>query len=225
VENVLMSPRQPSSSSTKELATPRRRYFEFAFAFACVFAGLALPSPGLGPLYVRVHTAIGNAFVERARLSSGVALRFEAGPLQLAEHPWQTTLIVEPPAPAQPVLMPIELRTLMFLPTVAFIALALAVPLGSPRKNLRLLLLGLPLLELLLLVLMALPVASFLGGMGPIRAFSLGAPLHAVLQILYRALVAPPGMAYALPLLLWWVLVARLRARPTAADAPANAVA
>jgi hypothetical protein len=171
------------------------------------------PSPGLGPLYVRAHTALGNAVVEGQELSSGVALRFEAGPQQVAEHPWQTTLIVAPPAPAQPLLMPIELRGLMFLPSVAFIGLALAVPLGSWRKNLRLLLWGLPLLELLLLVLMGVPLLSFLSGTGPVRAFALSAPLHAVLQVLYRALLAPPGMAYALPLLLWWGLVVRLRLR------------
>lgn len=202
-----------------------RRYLELAFAFVCVFAGLAWPSPGLGPTYARMHTALGNAVVEGARLSSGVALRFEAGPQQVAEHPWQTTLVVAPPAPAQPVLMPIELRSLMFLPTAAFIALALAVPLGSWRRNLRLLLLGLPLLELLLLVLMALPLLSFLGGMGPVRAFTLSAPLHAILQILYRALVAPAGMAYALPLLLWWGLVMGLRSPAAPAGTPAGVVA
>jgi hypothetical protein len=205
----------PKRSSTAPAvpASLRRRYFELVFAFVCVFAGLTLPSPGIGPLYVRAHTALGNVVVESTQLASGVELRFEAGPEQAAEHPWQTTLIVAP-ATARPLLMPIELRTLMFVPTVAFVALTLAVPLGSWRRNLRLLLFGLPLLELLLLVLMAMPLLSFLGGMGPVRAFTLSAPLHAVLQILYRALVAPPGMAYALPLLLWWCLMVRLRGRP-----------
>lgn len=208
---------------TKASST-RRRYLEFAFAFVCVFAGLALPSPGLGPRYVRLHTALGNAVVADVERPSGVVLRFEAEPSP-APHPWQTTLVVSPPGAAQPLLMPIELRSLMFLPTVAFIALVLAAPLGSWRKNLRLLLLGLPLLELLLLVLNSLPLLSFLGGTGPVQAFSLSLPLHALLQILYRALVAPPGMAYAIPLLLWWCLLVASRRRVTETVTPANTAA
>jgi hypothetical protein len=215
----------PIAEGAAKTSSLRRRYLEFAFAFVCVFAGLALPSPGIGPLFVRMHTALGNMIVAGPAGRADVTLRFEAGAQQLAEHPWQTTLIVAPAGPAQPLLMPIDLRSLMFLPTVAFIALVLAAPLGSWRRNARLLLLGLPLLELLLIMLMALPLLSFLGGTGPVRAFTLSTPVHAVLQVLYRALVAPPGMAYALPLLVWWCLLGRTRPRLEPASAAANTAA
>jgi hypothetical protein len=191
-----------------ELGASRRRLLEFLFAFCCVFAGLALP-PGLGPVYTRLHAAIGNALVS-GELASGVELSVTTTPEQLQREPWQATLSVVPPPPQTKVLVPIDLRGLMFLPTVTFIALAAAAPLGSARRNLFVLGLGLPLLELLLLVLNCVPMLSFLGGTGPVLAFSLGRGTHTFLQIIYRALVAPLGMMFALPLFLWWILVSRL---------------
>jgi hypothetical protein len=195
---------------------------QFLFAFACVFGGLALPSPGIGPAYARVHALVGNALLEDRVFEHGVTLRFatpSAGP-ELAEHPWQLTLEVRDPLQPAPALVPIDLRTLLFLPVAAFIGLALAAPLGSARRNARVLGLGLLILEPTLLVLTALPLLSFLGGGGPVQAFRLSLGLHVVLQTVYRALVAPPGMTYALPLLLWWVLVAQLSPEKVATEPP-----
>jgi len=73
--------------------------------------------------------------------------------------------------------------------------------------------------------LVATPLLSFLGGTGPVHALSLSRPTHVVLQVLYRALVAPPGMAFAIPLLVWWGLLAafgrcELRRNANAAQKP-----
>ncbi len=190
--------------------SPRARLvWQFLFAFSCVFAGLALPSPGVGRMFTRAHAVLGNALVENHAFESGVALRFTATDSALEEHPWQLTLEARDPGRAEPVFVPIDLRTLLFLPLAAFIALALAAPLGSARRNARVLGLGLLILEPGLLVLTALPLLAFLGGTGPVQAFRLSPIVYVTFQTLYRALVAPPGMMYALPLLLWWVLVAR----------------
>ena len=186
-----------------------RRLLNFLLAFVCVFAGLAL-AHGLGPSYSKAHAALGNFIVGAEQLQSGVRLHFDANDNDLSTHPWRMTLHVAQPSATREITVPIDLRSLLFLPTAAFIALAIAVPLHSLRAHLQLLGFGLLILEPFLLLLVALPLLSFLGGTGPIRAFVLGRPAHVVLQILYRALVAPPGMAYALPLLWWWVLVARL---------------
>jgi hypothetical protein len=189
---------------------------QFLFAFCCVFCGLALPSPGLGPAYTRAHAALGNALFENATFERGVTLHFDAPDAELAEHPWQLTLQVRDPARAQrPVLVPIDLRTLSFLPIAAFIGLALAAPLGAARRNARVLGQGLAILIPALLLLTALPLLSFLGGTGPVRAFQLAPFWHVLFQTVYRALVAPPGMMYALPLLLWWALVARREPAPS----------
>ena len=50
----------------------------------------------------------------------------------------------------------------------------------------------------------------------PVRAFTFSAPVAWAITIAYRALVAAPGMAYALPALLWlalfrWLEPARFR--------------
>ncbi|HEY1536697.1 MAG TPA: hypothetical protein VGF76_21900 [Polyangiaceae bacterium] len=192
------------------LLSPRARLVtQFLFAFACVFGGLALPLPGVAPAFVRAHAALGNELVAGAMFERGVALYFEAPGAEAAQRPWQLTLRISDPGRSEPVLVPIDLRTLLFLPLAAFIGLALATPLHSAWRNVRVLGLGLLILEPTLLVLTALPLLSFLGGTGPVQAFHLAPATNVVLQILYRALVAPPGMTYALPLLLWWALVAR----------------
>jgi hypothetical protein len=167
---------------------------------------------------------LGNALVAGATFERGVELQFDAADAELALHPWQLTLKVREPARVEPVLVPIDLRTLVFLPIAAFSALALAAPLGSARRNARLLGQGLLLLIPALYVLSALPLLSFLGGTGPVRAFRLAPLTHLLFQTVYRALVAPPGMMYALPLLLWWVLVARLKpAKPAGTAVPTAA--
>lgn len=178
-----------------------------------MFAGLALP-PGLGPHYTRAHAAILDSIANRD-YESGARLSVRATDEELKREPWQATLVVQPPPPRQAALVPTDLRGLMFLPMVSFIALAAAVPLGSWRKNLRLLAVGLPILELTLILLNCVPMISFLGGTGPIDVFQLSRGTHTVLQVIYRALVAPPGMMFALPLFLWWVLLGRMGGLPT----------
>lgn len=187
----------------------RRRSLELVFGFVCIFAGLSLPSRGLGPIWVQAHALVGSALLPAA-LDSGVKLSFQVDQTSLAQGPWTLPLLVEPPAPRAALTVPMDLRTLSFLPTACFVALAIATPLASRRLNVRLLLVGLAILEPLLLCLNALPLLSFLGGTGPVRAFQLGLAAHALLQVLYRALVASPAMAYALPFFLWWLLVRRL---------------
>jgi len=184
----------------------QNRLVAFLGAFLCVFGGLAI-AHGPGPLYSKAHAALGNAIVGDDALASGVKLHFEAADAELEEHPWRVTLHVQPAGPMPAVLVPIDVRSLLYLPTAAFVALAIAVRLRSPREHVKLLAIGLAILEPFLLLLVALPLLSFLGGTGPIQAFSLSRPTHVLLQISYRALVVPPGMAYAVPLFLWWSLV------------------
>jgi hypothetical protein len=184
----------------------RRRWVELVFGFIWIFAGLSLPSRGIGPIWVQSHALVGNALLPE-ELDSGVKLSFRVDEASLEPQPWSLPLVVEPPAPRAAITLPMDVRTLSFLPTACFVALAVATPMASWRRNVRLLLVGLAILEPLLLGLNALPLLSFLGGTGPVRAFELSLATHTVLQVLYRALVASPAMAYAVPFFLWWVLV------------------
>ncbi|MEI9953448.1 MAG: hypothetical protein WDO74_31830 [Pseudomonadota bacterium] len=197
----------------KTAATPaaRRPIVGFLVAFACVFTGLALLH-GIGPTYTGAHAALGNALFGR-RLASGTTLQLRASEAELAADPWHATLRVVPLPPEHPLEVPIDVRSLLFLPTAAFLALAIAAPLRSVREHLQLIAVGLLILEPLLLFLIATPLLSFLGGTGPVHAFTLSRPTHVLLQVLYRALVTPPGMAFAIPLLVWWGLLTALSRR------------
>lgn len=183
---------------------------ELAFGFVCVFAGLSLPIDGIGRLFVRLHVALGGVLMPEVT-KSGVVLTFSTDAASLALAPWSLPLHVVPPTPQLPLTVPIDTRALLYLPAACFVALAVATPLPSWRQNARLLGLGLLLLEPLLMLLAVSPLLSFLGGTGPVRAFELGIASHAVLQVIYRALVAPPAMTFAVPLFLWWVLLKCLR--------------
>lgn len=179
------------------------RVLGFVAAFAGVFTGFALLH-GPGPWFTRAHVALGNALLP-ATLESGIRLHFSAS----SREPWQAVLRAESLLNRSAIDVPIDLRTLVYLPLAAFVALAIASPLPSWKAYLRLIASGVLLLEPLLLLLVAVPLLSFFGGTGPVHAFSLSRPTLVVLQVVYRALVAPPGMTYALPLLSWWVLLRR----------------
>lgn len=198
-EPVALTPDRPRKPDT------RRRVLDFVVTFGGVFLGLAL-AHGPGPFVSRAITALCNLWVDSRSLASGASLHFSATETELAAHPWHTVLHVVRALPAGPVEIPIDLRTLVFLPTAAFIALAIAAPLASVREHLRLLVLGLLLLEPLLLVLVLVPLVTFLGGAGPVQVFTLSRGTLVLLEVVYRALVAPPGMAYATPLLVFWGL-------------------
>jgi hypothetical protein len=187
-----------------------RGWRELSFGFICVFAGLSLPIDALGRLYVRAHAALGSLLLPEVT-RSGVALAFHTDPASLAEAPWSLPLHVTPLAPQAPLTVPIDTRTLLYLPAACFVALAVATPLASWRQNARLLGLGLLVLEPLLVLLVCVPLLSFLGGTGPVRVLQLGAVSHTLLQLVYRALVVPPAMVFALPLFLWWILLRCLR--------------
>lgn len=204
-----------------------RRVLAFLCAFVCVFGSLAI-AHGPGPSYSRFHAALGNAIAHTFPLASGVHLEFDATDRELEQHPWRVTLHVEEreatTATARHLIaVPIDLRSLLFLPSAAFLALAIAMPLRSTWAHVQIIVCGLLILEPVLVLLVALPLLSFLGGTGPVQAFSLSRPTHVVLQILYRALVAPPGMAYAIPLLLWWLLVVAVNRIGTRTDLARNA--
>lgn len=200
-----------------------RGWRELSFGFICVFAGLSLPIDALGRTFVRLHAGLGSLLLPETT-RSGVALAFGVDAASLAAAPWSLPLHVTPPAPHAPLSVPIDTRTLLYLPAACFVALAVATPLTSWRQNARLLALGLLVLEPVLVLLACVPLLSFLGGTGPVRAFNLGVVSHTVLQLVYRALVVPPAMVFAIPLFSWWILLRCLRL-PFALGAPANVAA
>jgi hypothetical protein len=207
----------------------------FLFSFACLFGGLSLPLPGLAPGASRLAAWLGNAAVADAAYASGTRMHFEscaAKGASSAQAPeaeggevpsrWQTVLMVERSYPARAARVPIDLRALGYLPLAAFVALTLASPV-APKRRLRMLLVGLSVLVPIVIAFIALPLAAFVGGEGPIQVFSLGPALRVPMNIVYRGFVSPPGMAYALPAVVWWSLL-RLT-RPNSGSAPISPAA
>jgi hypothetical protein len=103
--------------------------------------------------------------------------------------------------------VPIDLRNLAYLPSACAIALAFATPLWRVRRGLWLLGAALALLQVFVVASLATPLVLLLAEQAPLHLIDLTPLAHASLDVLYRALVAPPGMAYAIPGLLWVALL------------------
>jgi hypothetical protein len=172
-----------------------------------VFTLLMLPIPAVGRTYGHLVGGLASLAVGMGA-SSEVEVRFTpggaAGP---AGDPWTLGIHVEDPGTGRYVGTALDLRRSGYIACVVFVALALATPLAGRR---RLALLGGGLVPLQLLPL--LPLLSFFSGKLPVRVFDFGTTSRALIEIGYHALVAPPGMAYAVPGLLWLLLVTLLDA-------------
>ena len=118
-----------------------------------------MPWPRLAETYGRTVTSIGNALVDGGPVESGAMLRFDAprSPAGSDENVYGTELSARSTNGAF-VRVPIDLRTLTFIPTAVFIALALASPIWKGSRGTILLLSGLVILQLFLAGSVAVPL-------------------------------------------------------------------
>jgi hypothetical protein len=172
------------------------------------FAGMLLlllwPWQIVGRLYAHVVTGTARLLLDTG---PAVALRFPPG-----DDPWRLRIIADEIQTGRFVETVLDLRRAGFIVAAVFVALVLATPLRW-RRRAGLLAIGLAPLSLLPL----LPIVALFSGALPIRAFHPGPFGRAATGIAYHVLVTAPGMAFALPLLLWLLLMwrfepARLRA-------------
>ena len=190
----------------------KRTALWFAATFVAWLAVLMLPWPGLGKMYSRAFAVVGNALVGGHSFASGARLAFDGdggddSGGETKTFAWEATLTVQNANGAR-IQVPIDVRPLAYLPTAAFAALALAFPIRERRRKLFVFAAGLVIMQPLTALLISLPLLPFLGGSGPIRVFELGPAARSLIEAAYRALVAPPGMTYAIPGLLFWTLFA-----------------
>jgi len=163
------------------------------------FVLFALPWPGVGEWYTGVAANVLN--VALGKSGPPVAVEFlPAGPDTSA---WEVRTRVTETASEQSIMTALDERRTGYLPSAVFLALVLASTFRARQKAL-LAAAGLFALTLLSL----LPILAFLSGRLPIVAYELGTAPRVVVDVLYRSLVAPLGMAYALPGLLWLLLSA-----------------
>jgi hypothetical protein len=191
---------------------PKKVVVAFLAKFVALLALFMVPWPVLGGICSGTFSAVGNFLVADRVFASGAHLEFrdrgsepETGPGDAKTFDWEATLLVRP-ARGRHIEVPVDVRGLAYLPMAAFLALGLAFPIHGWRRRLFVLIVGLAVLAPLTALLISLPLFPFLGGAGPIQVFSLNRTVQSVLEMAYRALVAPPGMTYAIPALLFWAL-------------------
>lgn len=182
------------------VALPNRRRFLLSFGGRTVLllTLMLLSWPGLGHAFAAFLSALSNPLASLLfTRPAGLHLSPE-GPADS----WNALLTVtNANEQAQQLLW--ELRRTPYLPMAVFTALTLGFPLGRWRARLMMLGVGLATLQ-------ALPVMRLLvliGGDSPVQLFELPALMQTLVMVAVRALVLPPGMAYAVPGLLWLLLL------------------
>jgi hypothetical protein len=147
--------------------------------------------------------------------------RERPSPLALGVDSWRTKLWLKNRSSGQRLAVPVDLRGIHYLPAATFIALAVALS-AERRRRLAILGVGLAILVPLSLLLVSLSLVPSLRG-GPFELFPASDGFNAAIVIFHRAFVAHPGMAYAIPGLLFWILVTATRAGSLSRPRPVGA--
>jgi len=177
--------------------------------FALFFVVYNIPAPGLGRTVSTVASLLGETALSAFTSSDGLALHLGTAAEVRGHDPsspdeaWTVVLDARNPEGGGQTRVNINLRRTFYLPIAVFLALALASPIWSRGRGLVVLLsgLGLLLLQGALWVLVPTIALFYEGGILDLAGWAQGA-----LRFAY-ALIAPPGVVYALPLLTWAVLV------------------
>lgn len=170
---------------------------------ALILALLHLPWPGLGHAFVSYFGAVAPPLLG---VWSAPGLDIQLTPAEASSgKSWSVTFDARDPNTGHRAQAELDLRRAAWVPFCVFIALLAGMPIRRPRRRLLVAGIGLALLHLLTL----LPFLAFFGGE---RAglFPLGSVTHTIAVVAQRALLAPPGMAYAVPALLWFALAWKL---------------
>lgn len=190
----------------------RRAVVRFVAIFLCVFALLVWPWPeALGRAFTTVFSRVANVFVS----ASSRPMHFEAVPQEMRipgkdDNSWFMILYVPNGQTGTTAKLALNLRAFAYMSLAVFISLTLASPIWKRDGNRSVLrsrgplvtLLGGAILGAFIGLSVALPVVAFLGG-ASLGAVSLGPIASSTINILYRALFYPPGMTYAVPVLVW----------------------
>jgi hypothetical protein len=198
----------------------RRAILVFVGLFACFFAVYNIPSPGLGKLFAGIATSVGNALVSGPKRPDALALEFRTAYDDPHADPtsrdlaWTTLLDARDPKTARETRVHINLRKCIYVPMAMFTALALASPIWKGRRGIVVLSAGLGILFVPILVWILAPTMAILY---EAMVIDLGPLEQGILRFAY-AVMEPPGMIYAIPLLVWAALV--WRTRPTEARPP-----
>jgi hypothetical protein len=166
--------------------------------FFLAFALMVAPWPGLGSAFAEAVGAIATAAADPISAASNVTFLLRSPKPSENQPEWRAVVSVRQDFPDGPVdhAGAIDLRRAGYLQLVTFVALAAAwPPRGWPGA-----LLATAIALAIVATAIALPILAFLS---PIGVVHLGPWLQTLLSLASRALVAAPGMAFAIPGLAW----------------------
>ena len=188
--------------------------------FTVVFVSINLPAPKLGRAVAGATSALASACCSADPAKDGLDLRFAAAwpHVPLAElgvnRAWTMAVLAQRPSTGGRALISVNWRKLAWVPLSVFVALALASPIWRTRRG--------PIVLATGLVTMLVPIGllTLLNVVGPMYEHYVIelSPLQTYLVRFGYALLAPPGVVYAFPLLLWAMLM--VATRPAAPARP-----
>lgn len=199
---------------------PSNVLWPFVLRFACILAVYLIPFRPIGTAYGALAAGVGNLMLGDAPHSGAVLHFARPDSDESAKDPtpdaFSVELLAEKPETGDRLKIPIDLRTLAYIPTAVFVALAIASPIWEGTRGAVILIAGLAALQAFLLLSIAAPLLLFFADPMPMHLVELGSASRVILNVFYRTLVAPPGMAFAIPGFLWLVLMWVVPARPLA---------
>jgi hypothetical protein len=159
---------------------------------------LHVPWPGLGQLFGSYFSQVTPALLD---VWSAPLLKLELSSSASSGADWSVLFDASDKSTGKRVQATIDIRRSAWLPLATFLALICGFSVSRPKRRALVAAGGLLVLHGMWL----LPFLAFFGGPDP-HFFLLGPTLHTAVVIAYRALISPPGMVYAVPAVLWFVL-------------------
>jgi len=183
----------------------------FLVQFAALLSMLALPWHGIDVAFARGGGAAASAIISLCAPDVTLVPAGREGPP--GTNGWYTLLELRDGTTGQPTKVPFNLRY-AYLPIAVFLSLAVAAPLQGWKRNLAVVGGGFAIMLLVALCLAVIPMFYVLARTATIHV---GSIMRGAIETYFDALVTPT-MMYAIPFLVWWMLMAVTR--PLASSSP-----
>jgi hypothetical protein len=180
--------------------SPSGGWRRFLWRFALLLAVSIAPWPGLATPFAR---AMASACDAVAGAVSDAEVHFEAQ-RYAPEHPWWVRMSVRNVFTNESFEVPVDTRTVAYLRIVVFLAFALAWPSWAMRRGIEAALGGLAILVVLIALTVLLPLLQVLG---MVKVLSIGVLAQSLLSIGIMTLGTYPSMAFAIPGLVWLLML------------------
>jgi hypothetical protein len=187
----------------------RDRWVKWSAAAGIAFLlGCLAPWPRLGAAYSAFWCAVLDAVCGSVSFASDVNVHFIAGSEALLpgkDNPlWHVIAVVSSPVTQATTRFGLNLRAIGYVPTAMFLALVIAWPLDR-RRSWGATAIGFCAVQAYFLISITLPMLLSLAN-PRVGAIELGPAAEALVRTVFMGFVVPPGMSYAVPLLIYAVV-------------------